>query len=126
MKFISDVLFLSFFLRISMSLLITSVILSGSLILQFVFQLLMNLQQPLLLKQENDQRQKLLGRSKTVLEDHPKCGITTGGREECWWSCTLVDPASPYPRYKVSLKYSFALNIYISMSIDLTFFEPFH
>ena len=22
-----------------------------------------------------------------VLESHPRCGITSGGREECWWGC---------------------------------------
>ena len=23
-----------------------------------------------------------------ILQSHPRCGITTGGREECWWNCS--------------------------------------
>ena len=22
-----------------------------------------------------------------VLQSHPRCGLTSGGREECWWGC---------------------------------------
>ena len=22
-----------------------------------------------------------------ILQSHPRCGITSGGREECWWKC---------------------------------------
>ena len=22
-----------------------------------------------------------------ILQSHPMCGITSGGREECWWTC---------------------------------------
>ena len=22
-----------------------------------------------------------------MLQSHPRCGITSGGREECWWAC---------------------------------------
>ena len=94
------------FISTKMSLLITSVILSGSFLLTIILQLLMNLQHPILLGKNNNNHHeyKKLERRSYLLEDHPKCGITTGGKEECWWSCTLVNPASPYPRYKVSLK----------------------
>ena len=26
-------------------------------------------------------------RINNVLESHPRCGLTSGGREECWWGC---------------------------------------
>ena len=22
-----------------------------------------------------------------LLQSHPRCGLTSGGREECWWGC---------------------------------------
>ena len=22
-----------------------------------------------------------------ILQSHPRCGLTSGGREECWWGC---------------------------------------
>ena len=97
-----------------MSLLVTSVILSGSFLLTIILQLLMNLQHPILLEKndKNHHEYKKLERRSNLLEDHPKCGITTGGKEECWWSCTLVNPASPYPRYKVSLKKILVFSIF--------------
>ena len=29
-------------------------------------------------------------RNVPILQDHPNCGTTTGGREECWWNCSLI------------------------------------
>ena len=26
-------------------------------------------------------------RNLNILESHPRCGLTSGGREECWWGC---------------------------------------
>ena len=28
------------------------------------------------------------------LENDPQCGLTTGGREECWWDCKIARPQS--------------------------------
>ena len=27
-------------------------------------------------------------RNLKILQSHPKCGVTSGGREECWWNCS--------------------------------------
>ena len=26
-------------------------------------------------------------RNLNLLQSHPRCGLTSGGREECWWGC---------------------------------------
>ena len=34
-------------------------------------------------------------RNINVLQDHPMCGIPTGGKDECWWSCSKIYASSP-------------------------------
>ena len=28
-----------------------------------------------------------IARNLNLLQSHPRCGLTSGGREECWWGC---------------------------------------
>lgn len=44
---------------------------------------------------QGGQQQTLIGDSSSarnvpILQDHPNCGTTTGGREECWWNCSII------------------------------------
>ena len=29
----------------------------------------------------------VINRNLNWLQSHPRCGLTSGGREECWWGC---------------------------------------
>ena len=41
-----------------------------------------------LLEGNSDNADSAITRNLNVLQSHPQCGITSGGREECWWGCT--------------------------------------
>ena len=82
--FINIDMYLLIFCRfqfIIMSILTNPMVLLASAFVAFVTKLLLNMviistNVPLL----EDQ-------SLNVLQSHPRCGITSGGREECWWKC---------------------------------------
>ena len=41
-------------------------------------------------------------RNVPILQDHPNCGTTTGGREECWWNCSLISLGFGVNLFKVT------------------------
>ena len=45
----------------------------------------------------------VIARNINVLQDHPMCGIPTGGKDECWWSCSKLYPSSPPPDSGITL-----------------------
>ena len=56
---------------------------------QMVLDLVSNLNVPML---EAEQSETI----SNVLQNHPRCGITSGGREECWWNCTRTTTSDIY------------------------------
>ena len=77
-----------------MSIFINPTFLMGSgagLLLAFLIQGLFDLVNissnvPLLLKEQSSRIATT--RNLKILQSHPKCGVTSGGREECWWNCS--------------------------------------
>ena len=41
-----------------------------------------------LLEGDSNNADSAITRNLNVLQSHPQCGITSGGRDECWWGCT--------------------------------------
>ena len=41
---------------------------------------------------ENTKMEPKMVRNLNILESHQRCGITSGGRDECWWGCLREDP----------------------------------
>ena len=59
----------------------------------FVMQVIMNFRfdVPLLTDGNSTETETETGtainRNLNWLQSHPRCGLTSGGREECWWGC---------------------------------------
>ena len=85
-----------------MSVFTSPVLILGSAVMAFMTQLFLQLiifsEVPMLPDNNN----------LNILQSHPRCGITTGGREECWWDCSrkLVNRG----------EYVFTVNKYYSSS----------
>ena len=43
------------------------------------------------LEDDNTQTETAVTRNLNILQSHPRCGITSGGREECWWNCSQLN-----------------------------------
>ena len=55
-------------------------------------------------------------RNVPILQDHPNCGTTTGGREECWWNCSIISLGFGVNLFKVICVYKifiFAVRNYL-------------
>ena len=61
---------------------------------QMVLDLVSNPNVPML---EADQSETIF--NSNVLQNHPRCGIISGGREECWWNCTRTTTARETLRF---------------------------
>ena len=42
---------------------------------------------PLLTDGTATETETAVTRNLNLLQSHPRCGLTSGGREECWWGC---------------------------------------
>ena len=40
------------------------------------------------LEEDKTQTESAITRNINILQSHPRCGLTSGGREECWWNCS--------------------------------------
>ena len=90
-----------------MSVFTSPVLILGSAVMAFMTQLFLQLiifsEVPMLPDNNN----------LNILQSHPRCGITTGGREECWWDCS---------RKLVNLgRYIFMVIRYYSLIIQKSF-----
>ena len=55
----------------------------------FVMQVVRNFlfDVPLLTDGTSTETETAITRNLDMLQSHPRCGLTSGGREECWWGC---------------------------------------
>ena len=58
-------------------------------LIAFVTQVLRNywFDVPLLTDGTSTETETAVARNLNLLQSHPRCGLTSGGREECWWGC---------------------------------------
>ena len=59
-------------------------------LMQFFFEI-SNISKLPLLKNDNINTKTAITRNLNFLQSHPDCGITSGGRKECWWNCTVAN-----------------------------------
>ena len=55
----------------------------------FVMQMMRNFwfDVPQLTDGTSSETETAIARNLNILQSHPSCGLTSGGREECWWGC---------------------------------------
>ena len=55
----------------------------------FVMQMIFNISNwtNVQILEDRKDSEKPLIRNPNILQSHPSCGVTSGGREECWWGC---------------------------------------
>ena len=53
----------------------------------FVMQMIWNYWSDVPLLTGETSTETAVTRNINMLQSHPRCGLTSGGREECWWGC---------------------------------------
>ena len=43
----------------------------------------------------SEKRSDIKTKQNFILEDDPMCGVTTGGKEECFWDCNIIPTPMP-------------------------------
>ena len=76
--------------RITMSIFTTPTFILTSAFVAFLVQVIFNMVNiwsdvPLL---ADGTSEAAITRNLNILQSHPRCGLTSGGREECWWNCS--------------------------------------
>ena len=56
-------------------------------LMQFLFELT-NITNNVSLLMDRNTENKKVTKNLNILQSHPKCGVASGGREECWWNCS--------------------------------------
>ena len=74
---------------IKMTLLLNPTLILTTALVTFVMQALWNFwfDVPLLTDGTSTETETAIARNLNILQSHPRCGLTSGGREECWWGC---------------------------------------
>ena len=76
---------------IKMSILLNPVFILTTALMTFVVQVMRNywFDVPLLTDGTSTkiEMDTIISRNLNILQSHPRCGLTSGGREECWWGC---------------------------------------
>ena len=76
---------------IKMSILLNPVFILTTALMTFVVQVMRNywFDVPLLTDGTSTEIEMdtIISRNLNILQSHPRCGLTSGGREECWWGC---------------------------------------
>ena len=66
---------------------------------------------PLLTDGSSTETETPATRNLNMLQSHPRCGLTSGGREECWWGCDRKPIGSLSAIFKV--KFSSLLHLQV-------------
>ena len=72
-----------------MSIFLNPIFILTTAFMAFVAQVMWNnwFDVPLLTDGTSTETETAVTRNLNLLQSHPRCGLTSGGREECWWGC---------------------------------------